>query len=578
MRIQRIWLGLVVLAVIAATGCSKREELKVAEFKDQVITVADFEQAYERVDPAYLPKKTGDEGKREFLDTMLNKYVMAYKADELGYDKDPTVAQGMEMFSRMALQVAYLKKQVADRITVSDKEVRAHYDNQGTSMECKQILCDTPDQAEEAYQAIQDGQDFDAVLRQYSKNEDAATGGMVFSAVYGQLTPEMQEALFSVPVGGVTPPVMTSHGWVVNKVLRRNEGRSKPNYEDVKVEYTTQVKNLKEAIALNQFTNQLRDDYQVVWHYDNIGIVYNALPPDRPYDDAPARSTEIYPLLLFDPADLDKPMVTWQGGKQITIKDYSDFYDQASFFNRPRRNTRWGGIRQFLTERIMNEISADVVRKSGIESEPEVAKTLKSKKEEIMVNLLYDDVINKQTIVTHAEIVNYYEGNLEAFHTPERRRFGVILTGDIETAQQAYKDLRAGQQFRSVVLAYSVDEETKQNSGETKDLVHGEQPDLDGVGFSLAKVGDISEPFQTSRGWMVIKLIERIDEKYFSLEEAEGRVESALKQQKNDERLKEMLAKWKEEVGVVIYEDNLGKTEIVERQPATHVQSPASLN
>ena len=46
---------------------------------------------------------------------------------------------------------------------------------------------------------------------------------------------------------------------------------------------------------------------------------------------------------MFDPADLDKPVVTWQGGKQITIKDFSDFYDQASFYNRPRRNLRFGG-------------------------------------------------------------------------------------------------------------------------------------------------------------------------------------------------------------------------------------------
>jgi len=577
MRIQRISLALAVLVGIAATGCSKREELKVAEFKDQVITVADFEVAYERVDPAYLPKATGMEGKKEFLTTMLNKYVMAYKADELGYDKDPTVAQSMEMFSRMALQVAYLKKQVADKITVTDEDVRKHYENQGTSMECKQILTDTPEQAEEAYQAVQDGLDFDSAVRQYSKSEDASTGGMVFTASYGQLTPEVQDQLFSVPIGGLTKPVMTTHGWVVMKVLRRNEGRVKPPFEDVKEQYTTEIKNLKEAVALNDFTNQLRDDYGVTWHYDNIGIVYNALPPDRDFDAAPARSQEIYPLLLFDPADLDKPIVTWQGGKQITIKDFSDFYDQASFFNRPRRSYRYGGIRQFLVERIMNEISSDVVRKSGIEADPEVAKALKSKQEEIMVNLLYNDVINKQTVVTREEIKNYYDGNMESFHNPEKRKFGVVLAGDIETAQQAYRELKAGKQLRNVALMYSVDEESKANNGETVEIARGEQPELEAVGFSLRSVGDVSEPFQTSRGWMVLKLVERIDEKYFSLEEAERQIEGALKQQKNDERLKEQLTKWKEEVGVVIYEDNLGKTKIVER-PAPATASEVSAN
>lgn len=578
MRISRIWLGLVVLAVIAATGCSKREELKVAEFKDQSITVSDFETAYAKVDPAYLPKATGFEGKQEFLTTMLNKYVMAYKADELGYDKDPNVTQTMEMFSRMALQIAYLKKQVADKVTITDDDVKKHYENQGVSMECKQILCDTEEQAQEAYQAVQDGLDFDTAVRQYSKNEDATTGGMVFTASYGQLTPEVQEVLFEAPIGGVTPPVMTTHGWVVMKVLKRNEGRQKPPFEDARVQYETEVKNLKEAVALNQFTAKLRDDYGVTWHYDNIGIIYNALPPDRPFDDAPPRSQEVYPLLLFDPSDLDKPIVSWQGGKQITIKDFSDFYDQSSFFNRPRRTYRYGGIRQFLVERIMNEVSSDVVRKSGIENDPEVKNALKAKKEEIMVNLLYEDMINKQTVVSKEEIKNFYDGNLESFHSPEKRKFGVILAGDDETAQQAYRELKGGKQFRTVMMAYSVDEETKANNGETQELARGEQPEMDVVGFSLRNVGDVSEPFQTSRGWMVLKLVERVDEKYFSLDEAEGRIETAIRQEKNDARLKELLEQWKKEVGVVVYDKNLEKTKVVERAAPQSQQSAASVN
>ena len=575
MRISRIWLGLVVPAVIAATGCSKREELKVAEFKDQVITVADFEAAYARVDPAYLPKATGFDGKKEFLNTMLNKYVMAYKADELGYDKNPNVTQTMEMFTRMALQVAFLKKEVADKVTVSDEEVKQHWQNQGVSMECKQILCDTEEQAQEAYQAIQDGLDFDTAVRQYSKNDDASTGGTIFTAAYGQMTPEVQVAVMAAPVGGVTPPIMTSEGWILMKVLRRNEGRKKPNFEDVKEEYELAVRNFKEKIALNAFTNKLRDDYGVTWHWDNIGVVYGALPPDRDFDNAPSRREEVYPLLMFDPADLDKPVVTWQGGKQVTIKDFSDFYDQASFFNRPRRSSRYGGVRQFLVERIMNEISADVVRKSGVENEPDVARAIKSKREEILVNLLYDDVVARQTIVSEAEIKNYYDGNRESFHQPEKCKFGVILAGDVETAQQAYRELKAGKDIRIVALAYSVDEETKGTNGETGEIALGEQPEFDSVGFALANVGDVTEPFQTSRGWMVLKLLARTEEKYETLDDATEKIEAVLKQEKSDQRLKELLEQWKKEVGVVIYDKNLAKTKVVERS-ATEVQQAAA--
>ncbi len=572
MRVATPLLGLALIASIAVTGCSKREDLKVAEFKGRSITVGEFERAYSKVDPAYLPKASGFEGKVEFLTTMLNKEVMAAKADELGYDKDPAVAQGLDQFTNMTLQVAYLKKNVSDDITVTEKEIKEYYDNSGVSLNIKQILTDTEAQAEEAYAAIKGGLDFDTGVRQYSKLEGAAQGGHVVTATFGALMPEMQKALFALPVGGVTEPLFTQHGWVLAKVLQRSDPVRKIPYEEAKEEIRKKVRNLKEAVALNAFTENLRRQYGVEWNYDNMAIAFNALPPDRSFDAAPSRADEVYPLLFFDPKDYDKPLVTYQG-RTITIKDFSDFYDQASFFNRPRQVTRYGGIRSFLTERIMNEISVDAVRKSNIKDDPEVKRVLQRKKEEIMVNLLYEDMINKQTVITAADIQNYYNDNVAKFHVPEKRKFGIILTGDVETARRAYQEVKAGKPFRTVALAYSIDDETRETMGETNELSRGAVPEIDAVGFSLRAVGDVSEPFQTSRGWVVLKLVERSDEKYFTLDEARDSIESAVRENKNGARLEELLTKWKEEFGVVIHEDNLKKTQITERsaeEAATH--------
>jgi hypothetical protein len=77
----------------------------------------------------------------------------------------------------------------------------------------------------------------------------------------------------------------------------------------------------------------------------------------------------------------------------------------------------------------------------------------------------------------------------------------------------------------------------------------------------------------------VLKLVERTDEKYFSLEESESRIEGAIRQEKNDARLKELLDQWKKEVGVVIYDDNLDKTQIKERPtPATPASEFSAVN
>jgi parvulin-like peptidyl-prolyl isomerase len=575
MRVGRLLPGLGLVAAIALTGCSGREKAKLAEFKGHVITVGDYEKAYAKVDVAYLPKASGEEGKREFLTTMLNKEVMAAKADELGYDKDPAVTQGMDTFSRMTLQVAYLKKEVADKITVTDEEVRRHYDNQGATVNVKQILTDTEEEARAAFDALEGGLDFESACRQFSKTDDGPSGGIVVSAQYGQLVPEVQNPMFSTEVGHYTEPILTAYGWVIIKIITRSEGKPARPFEEVKEQMTLEAKRYKEAIELNKFTDKLRDDYGVVWNYDNLAIAFNALPLDRPFEEAPPRNQEVYPILMFDPIDLEKPLVTYQN-KPITIKDFSDMYDQASFFSRPRKQARLGGIRAFLTLTIMNELSAETVRKSGIDKEPEVAAVLEAKQEELMINLLYEDMINKQTVVTMEEQRTYYNDNLETFRVNEKRKFELILAGDVDAAQKARNALRAGTPIATVATAYSMDEESRANGGVTNFLSKGENPEIDAVGFGLQRVGDLSEPFQTSRGWMVLRLIEREDAKLFSFEEAQPRIEAVLKEKANEERLGEMLTKWKEEFGVVIHDQNFKKVRITERSATEPPKQPGA--
>ena len=101
------------------------------------------------------------------------------------------------------------------------------------------------------------------------------------------------------------------------------------------------------------------------------------------------------------------------------------------------------------------------------------------------------------------------------------------------------------------------------------------QPELDRVGFALTRVGEVSEPFETARGWMILKLVERQGERVYAIEEARGSIEGALKQVENEKRLNELLEKWKEDVGVVIHEDNLRKVQIEERSAPAAQQTAA---
>jgi hypothetical protein len=360
-------------------------------------------------------------------------------------------------------------------------------------------------------------------------------------------------------------------GWVIIQVVKMDRvSKPRGKYEDVKEKIRTDIKNEREALAVNAYTESLREKYGVTWNYDSMEIIFKALPPDRPIEQASSRDQEVYPLLYFEAGDLDKPVVSYPG-RTITIKDFSDLYDRASFYNRPRRELRLGGIRGFLTINIMNDISTDAVAKSGIENDPEVKKLLSLKRDELMVSLMYEDLVNKKAVVTFDRMQAYYNDNVASLRTPETRNFGVVVAGDQETALKAQEEMLAGRPMAAVAATYSTDPEARENRGQTGLVIRGQLPNVDQVGWDMKSVGQVSTPTQVSNGWMVVKLLEISPERTFTFEESQERIEAVLREEDNDKRLKELLTKWKDEFKVVVHDDNMKKIKLPVR-PQDQIQ------
>ncbi|MEJ2722111.1 MAG: peptidyl-prolyl cis-trans isomerase [bacterium] len=541
MRISKTLFAFMVLPLLLVGACSKsKDETPVAKVGDRTITLATYEKTYQAVDPKFLPENRDLDGRKEFLDTMINREVLAIKADELGYDKDPYVVQGMEAFKH--------------KIDLSDKKLREAYKKYGTNLQIKQILVDTKEEADEVYRLLEEGNDFETVCKQYSKGPDAVEGGKVMSALYGTFEPQFTEVLFSddTKVGDVTPPILSRYGYLIMKVVGSNQPKRK-SFEQARSDLETIVRQQQQLRLMTEMSDAIREKYGFQWYEDNLRIVFDSLPPDRPLTNPPERSQEVYPLLDFDAMDLDKPLASYRD-KSITVKDFSDLYDRASFFNRPRREFRYGGIKKFLLDIVMNELVAIEMEESNIENEPEEATMLQRKREQFMVD--------KQTEVGPEEMQEYYNDNLEQFRHPEQRRVAILLASDRDRAMEAYNKIMAGERFEKVSADYSVEELSRNERAGTQLVSKGQNPDFDDVAFALENVGDVSKPFQTSRGWMVVKLMERKPESVLPFDEAKEDIRRGLKSIKNEERLNALLDKWRGEVEIEVYDNNLMKANL----------------
>jgi parvulin-like peptidyl-prolyl isomerase len=130
----------------------------------------------------------------------------------------------------------------------------------------------------------------------------------------------------------------------------------------------------------------------------------------------------------------------------------------------------------------------------------------------------------------------------------------------------------AGHSIAAIASTYSLDDQSLEKHGQTGLIMRGERPEFDEIGWGMTRVGEVSTPFQVQSGWAVLKLMEIAPERLYTFDEARERIEAALRDKYNDEKLKILLEKWKAEFKVVVHDDNLKKVKLPERPEDQPIQ------
>jgi len=87
-----------------------------------------------------------------------------------------------------------------------------------TSVGASHILVDSKEEAEFIKSKIDNGANFEAMAKRYSKCPSGANGGDLGYFERGQMVKPFEYAAFSLPAGQVSEPVQTQFGWHLIKV------------------------------------------------------------------------------------------------------------------------------------------------------------------------------------------------------------------------------------------------------------------------------------------------------------------------------------------------------------------------
>ncbi|HEX6829631.1 MAG TPA: peptidylprolyl isomerase, partial [Burkholderiales bacterium] len=179
--------------------------------------------------------------------------------------------------------------------------------------------------------------------------------------------------------------------------------------------------------------------------------------------------------------------------------------------------------------------------------------TYRAQTEKLLAGRKYlDQVAAKSVSVTEAEIEDFYKENPDKFNRPEMLRVRQILVAvpqDAPAGERAaarariegvLKQARAGKDFAQLALDNS-DDPTRQWGGEMDPFSRGQTlKAFEDAAFAL-KPGKISGVVQTSAGFHIIKLEERIPAASIPLEKARDRIRVYLEAGKREQAVRQEL-------------------------------------
>lgn len=164
-------------------------------------------------------------------------------------------------------------------------------------------------------------------------------------------------------------------------------------------------------------------------------------------------------------------------------------------------------FQKILDQLIDQKLMAQEARRLGLDEGEDARRRLLAAEERILGNILVESLVARE--VNEDAIQRMYDEQVKLQQLDDEVRISHILVADEATAKKVIADLDAGGDFGAVAFEYSTDQDTRLDGGElgfvSPNLLDEPFPSQ----IANTQVGAYSQPFETERGWHILRVDER---------------------------------------------------------------------
>lgn len=308
-------MGLSFTAFHSAAQEKQQPEANIAIVNGSAITQGDFDREMIVVKQrlASMGKPVSDDQqqvlRKEVLESLINRELLYQESRNSGIKVEETAVNeqlsvlknefpGEDEFKKTLLNMnlsedflasqirrdlaikKFVDKQIAEKITVSDKEAKSYYDTHPDSfhepgrVKASHILIKVDSQAdetakgaarkkiEEIQQKVEKGEDFAALAKEFSQCPSSGSGGDLGYFRRGEMVEPFTDAAFALAPGEISPIVETRFGYHLIKSTDKKPETSFA-YKDIKEKLQQYLKQNKVQEQLIVYVKELKTKAKV---------------------------------------------------------------------------------------------------------------------------------------------------------------------------------------------------------------------------------------------------------------------------------------------------------------------------
>ncbi|MDZ7346383.1 MAG: peptidyl-prolyl cis-trans isomerase [candidate division KSB1 bacterium] len=259
-------------------GSGKSSSPIVAEVGDVKFTMAELKEA--------LPQPEGVEisevQAQNYLQRWLDKEIIYQQALEEGFTKDPEVRKKLREIERDYVFALYIRKNIDEKVTVSETELRTYYDSKGGEFirpenyyDLQIIFTQSSANADEAFQRLKSGESFGIVAKELSEHESKNAEGRVEKVPLSVLPEALKRKIPTMKLGEISQPIQTPIGYYVVKLAAVYPRGEKQSFEEARKAVEQKVKAYKRDQEYNRLLNELKDKRNASINWGELRSLYN---------------------------------------------------------------------------------------------------------------------------------------------------------------------------------------------------------------------------------------------------------------------------------------------------------------